>query len=547
MADVALGSEALQFLTSLRLVKDEVNNSLEQAVNQIDAYAENGNPDNFVAFLEEIQQLRGTFKMIDFRGGERLCEEIVETSRAIRNQTDHEPALQTFTQALIYLKRFLDCASDETPISASLLVPVINSVRKERNETLLPEAYFFLTNLRPRITPPKAITGLEAIPYRRARQLFQLGLIGLIRKEGHQGPVQLMSRAISRFEQMSRGTPSWVFWYVVVGALEALSQPSFEHTPQRIRLLRILDIQVKNIQLEQQKAFAKKAPDWLFKEFLYFVALAEPDAGLIKEIKDVFQLNNVVREKELSATRQILRGPDHSAMASLSQALHEEMQTIKDLIDLFERTEIDEQNFVELQTSLTRITDTLEIANLTDVAEQTLKLTNNIKATGSADLKDKLVEVADQIIQIEQKMLALAHGKLDTTALVDPVSLKEARVAVILESMAALSMIKRAISSYLDSNNDKMHIQNIGKSLLDVAGAFFFLEERKAYKVALELQQFVKIYIIEINDLPSTSQIEAFADVVSALEFYLDSLQNNAVGAQDALKLSIDGMQQLRV
>ena len=38
------------------------------------------------AFLEEVQQLRGTFKMLNFRVGERLCEELAETGRALRNQ-----------------------------------------------------------------------------------------------------------------------------------------------------------------------------------------------------------------------------------------------------------------------------------------------------------------------------------------------------------------------------------------------------------------------------------------------------------------------------
>lgn len=546
MADVASGSELLQFLTSLRLVKDEVNNSLELAINQLDLYAEHKNQEYFVAFLEQVQLLRGTFKMIGFRPGERLCEEVAETSRVIRNQANQDSALQTFTQALFYLQRYLDCAANEDPIAASLLIPAINAVRKERNETMLPEAYFFITNLRPQIQAPKSEIVKENMPLRKIRQLFQLGLLGLLRKKGQKGPVQLMARSISRFENMSRGTPAWLFWNVATGAMESLAQPEFEMTTQRLRLLRVLDIQIKKVQDNEAKAFLEKTPDWMLKEFLYLVALAEPETELLAGLHKTFHLKNVVREKKLAKTRAALRGPDQSAMESLSKALHEEMQSIKDLVDLFERTGIDENNFGELQASLGKIADIFSIANLADAAEQTRSLNSNIQKAGIATLKNDLVNVADQIIQIEQQMLALAHGKLDEGALVDPVSLKEARVAVILESMAALGMIKRAIGSYVESDNDKMHIANIGKTLVDIAGAFFFLEERRAYKVALDLSQFVIKEVVESALTPNKNQIEAFADVISALEFYLDSLQVNASGAKEALQLAVDSIAQLR-
>ena len=86
MADISTGSENSQFALSLKLVKNEVANALDQAATQLDAYAEQGNADHLRAFLEEVQQIRGTFKMLDFRAGERLCEELAETGRVIRNQ-----------------------------------------------------------------------------------------------------------------------------------------------------------------------------------------------------------------------------------------------------------------------------------------------------------------------------------------------------------------------------------------------------------------------------------------------------------------------------
>lgn len=545
MIETLAGSEAVNFASALKLVKTEILGSLEQATAHLDAYASQGNPDLLRAFLEDVQQLRGTFKMLDFRVGERLCEELAETGRVVRNQAMTEQNLRVFTQAIVFLKRYLDLIAQGEAMAPSLLIPTINLVRKERKESPLPEAYFFLVNLRPKIDQPNAIR-VESFPYRRARQLFQLGLLGLIRGNGRRGPVIIMSRAVRRFEQLSRGTASWLFWYGVSGAMEALAQEKFEMTPQRLSLLGALDRQVRRVQELEGKAFLEKAPDWLLKEFLYLVAIAEPDTTLLQRIKQQFYLTNEVPEIKLAQARARLQGPDQSALDSLSQALQEELQSIKDLVDMFERTDISEQNFAELLAALTRVADTFSIANLGSANERVQSLVHQLKAWGIARVKLNLVQVADEILLVEQDMRSLTQSGLDDEALVDPISLKEARIAVIAESLSALSMIKRAISSYLDSNNDKLHITNIGKSLIDIGGAMVFLEQAPVNKMLLELERFIRKQVIEASAPPSESSLEAFADAISAIEYYLDSLNGTGAGTHEALKLVADSINLLR-
>jgi len=546
MAELSTGSETTQFALSLRLVKNELANALDQAATQLDAYAEQGNAEHLRAFLEEVQQIRGTFKMLDFRAGERLCEELAETGRVVRNQEITESSLSAFTQAIVFLKRYVDFAVNGEAIAPSLLIPTINLVRRERREKPLPEAYFFLVNLRPKLVSPQASGNLQNFPFRRARQLYQLGLIGLIRGNGRRGPVQVMLRAVRRFEQASRGGASWSFWNVVAGALEALSQDNFEMTPQRLSLLGALDRQVRRIQDTEGRSFNEKIPDWLLKEFLYLVALAEPETAHLQELHSLYHIDQEVREQQLAVTRNRLRGPDQSALNSLAEALQEELQSVKDLIDLFERTDISEQNFDELLVSLSRIADTLQIANLAEAADRTRNLEQRLQQTGAQGLQRELTFTADEIIHIEQAMRALTQHGLDRAALVDPVSLNEARIAVLSESMTALTMIKRAVGSYLDSNNDKLHIRNVGKSLIDVAGAMMFLEKEPVYQMLLQLEQFIRKQVLDTDIQPPAGRMEAFADAISAIEYYLDSLNGQSAGAEEAVQLAADSIRQLR-
>ena len=546
MADISTGSEVTQFAASLNLVRAEISNALDQAAAQLDVYSENGNADNLRAFLEEVQQIRGTFKMLDFRAGERLCEELAETGRAVRSQTVSEPVLNAFTQAIVFLKRYVDFVVSGDAVAPGLLIPTINLVRRERREKPLPEAYFFLVNLRPKLSPPAAEPQAANFPYRRARQMYQLGLIGLIRGHGRRGPLQVMQRAVKRFEQASRGGASWLFWYVVSGALEALSQDAFEMTPQRLTLLGALDRQVRRIQDSEGKSFSEKLPDWLLKEFVYLVALAEPDTELLIRLQQEFRISNEVREKNLAATRARLRGPDQSALESLADALQDELQSVKDLVDLFERTDVSEANFEEFISSLVRIGDTLQVVNQADASGRTLQLVNRLRSLGGAGLSQNMAYVADEIIHIEQAMRALTHQGLEQGSLVDPVSLSEAKIAVLSESMTAMTMIKRAVSAYLDSGGDKMHIQNVGKSMSDVAGAMMFLERPEVHDMLLELNRFITRYVLESDLPPKDAQMEALADALTAIEYFLDSMIGHAAGSEEALHLARESIAHLR-
>ena len=69
--------------STLNLVRKEVDGALDQAAIRLEHYSENGSADDLKGFLGEIQQVRGTFKILDFRAGERLCEELADTGRTL--------------------------------------------------------------------------------------------------------------------------------------------------------------------------------------------------------------------------------------------------------------------------------------------------------------------------------------------------------------------------------------------------------------------------------------------------------------------------------
>ena len=532
--------------STLNLVRKEVDGTLDQAAVQLEHYAESGNADDLKGFLGEIQQIRGTFKMLDFRAGERLCEELADTGRTFAQlEGENRNALEAFSKSIMILKRYVEMVANGQQVAPGLLLEVINDVRKSRQEKALPGAYFFMTNLRPKLDIPPAPARPVPIPYRRVRQLFQIGLLGVMRNQGRKGALNVMGRAVSRIEKVARGQQTWGFWYAVKAALEGLNQEAFEIDLSRVMLMRALDSQIRKLEDSDGQLLTEKQPDWLLKEFLYLISLAEPETALINKAQADFSLPSDLREVQLGEARRKLSGPDQSAMDSLTEALQDELHGIKDLLDLAERTDGFDDNFSDLSISLRRIADTLIMVNLPETADRTMAIADSLKAEDDA-FDIKMQKVADQVLRVEQDVKGLAiNTGLTSSSKVDPLSLLEARIAAISESQTALSVTKRAIGSYVDSNGDKMNIKNVGKTLLDVSGALFFLDQEEVSGLMIDLQRFVEDRIVGSDTAPTEEKIEALADAISAVEYYIDSLTGQTAGASEAVMLAKESIQQL--
>lgn len=484
--------------------------------------------------------------MLDFRAGERLCEELAETGRSMAQaEGENQGALEAFSKSIMILKRYVEMVANGQLVAPGLLLEVINDVRKSRQEKALPGAYFFMVNLRPKLDVPPAPAKHTPIPYRRVRQLFQIGLLGVMRNQGRKGAMNVMGRAVSRIEKASRGQPSWGFWYAVKAALEALNQESFEIDLSRVKLMRSLDSQIRKLEDSDGQLLSDKQPDWLLKEFLYLISLAEADTALINKAQADFNLPSELKEVQLAEARRKLSGPDQSALDSLTEALQDELHGIKDLLDLAERTDGFDDSFSDLSISLRRIADTLIMVNLPDTADRTMAIAESLRADGEP-FDIKMQKVADQVLRVEQDVRGLSvNTKISSSSKVDPLSLLEARIAAISESQTALSVTKRAIGSYVDSSNDKLHIKNVGKTLLDVSGALFFLDQEEVSSMMIELQRFVEDKIIDSDFAPSEDKIEALADAISAVEYFIDSLTGQSAGASEAVSLAKDSIAHL--
>ena len=184
---------------------------------------------------------------------------------------------------------------------------------------------------------------------------------------------------------------------------------------------------MRRIQQSEGAALQEKLPDWVLKELLYLVALAEPDSEAVITVQEKFQLSGTVRELQLVESRRNLIGPDHSAMLSFARALQDEVESLKDIIDRNQRNPDMAVDDAELVERLDRIADTLAMVNMSEAAQRAESLVAMIRK-GSPELN----HLADEVIRIEQDIYTLTHKVgADNGQVIDQVTLNEGRISIV--------------------------------------------------------------------------------------------------------------------
>src|SRR5690606_1380733 len=89
------------------------------------------------------------------------------------------------------------------------------------------------------------------------------------------------------------------------------------------------------------------------------------------------------------------------------------------------------------------------------------------------------------------------------------------------EATAGLALAKRAITAYLESNGEKLHLANVPFSLMAVRGGLRFLEQERAAELIGACADFIQKRMLEGVQMASEQLLETLAEALTSLEYYL--------------------------
>ena len=561
-------------LQSLNMVRNELVATIETAAGDIEKFLESGQEDgtSLQSCIDGVKQIVGTLKLIQFPEAVLLSEELLAATNEIapgNNGVKFESKLEVISSTFFVLSRYLEYVQQVEKRTPVLLIPHINSLRKLHQETPYPECHFSAIALDASIVLPDVDSVVindkkELRVYiRRARHMYQVGLLGFVREQQLANSTALMRRALIKLWRVSGNDNSLtILWWLSEVTLEAFAACDMSALETRKFLFMRLDRIIKQYEQAGEAALSASPPRGLLKELLYLIALSGFKSDDVQLIMNTYQLKRFAyTDQELTREHNALYGPSVHTVHSLVKVLQGEIIAIKRVLE--NTSQSSTQQIDDLDAFVDTLSKIAEIMNLVGLvtASSTLKEQLHIVkswtlAKGKID-PEEMNEVANTLLFVESAVQGLEHSKLSHADFVQANSLAQkqtvafnelasAKRIALEESEAGIALAKRAISSFAESGYDIDHIRNIAKTLTSVRGAMTILNNSRAQAVLEKSVRFVQDVLLD-QDPPAALQelLETFADVIIAMEYYLDTADIHCKLDDTVLQVAEDGLDAL--
>lgn len=556
-------------LSSLGLVRDQLVVTIEKAASLLEQFADGcDDGDILQECIDCIKQISGTVQVIQLPGADVLAQELLAlaSEMTLGDSDDSQKRLNVLTEAFFLLPRYLEYTLQTGRALPVLLIPHINLLRQARQAAPLPESYFFAADVA--VKRKNSGVGSSVLDQdlpamvRRFRHMYQVGLLSVLQNKQVKPSLGMMQRALERLTSISGDQPMGLLWWVGSHAFDALLTDHMELSKARKMQMGAIDRMIKTVQQKGQLALAVSPPETLVKELVFWVALwKEPSSGA-KEVLAHFQIDSLpYSDKELIREREALKGPSANTLSSMAEVLKDELRSTKEVLERAAESGTENiSDYDELIDTLTKVSDILAVVGMV-TPSNTLKqeigkieLWRDGKDVG--DVKD-LLDIADTLLYIESTVSGLDKFNLSDEKLAQINSitrteaiansqLQEAEGVVLEEAEAGMAMIKRALSSFAESDYDRGHIKNVVITLNTVRGGMIVLNRSRAAAVVRACVDFVEDTLLR-SDNPAALQqlLETFADAVISLEYYLDAIKHDKNASDKVLEVAEESLDAL--
>ena len=388
--------------------------------------------------------------------------------------------------------------------------------------------------------------------------MYQVGLLDLLREKNTDISLRLINRAAKGCVRICRDKPMAEFWSLVTILSSVFLSESISINDPRKRLFMKVEKYLREIALEGQSVASKSAPDSIRKDILYLIALSGSNTEAVNALLDGFNINPFeFTELDLQRESRRLFGPGSDVLKSLSNALQEELIQLKDKLDIIERHgEPQAEDVVFIASVFERLSSTLSMLDLpkiSSVCDQQVKRVTQWVENSSEVTETELMQVADIVLNIEQAIKCFEETGIQADIDTQDHSsdsdqgpfLIEAILVVIDESKSGLSLVKRSISSYIDSQGDKLHLANISQVLTGIKGAMAMIGQERASLLVRRCIFCIKAELYDSETIPDSKLLETLADALTSLEYFIESMNVKGAVNEALLKLAEESLESI--
>lgn len=528
---------AISNTTSLTLLIEEINATLQQGEALLEGYLIEPSDKQQEQFVKLLQQVRGVCAMVELLAATFITTEMVAVATQLHNIKNRERAAAALSRAIVLLRRYLEYVQQTNKVIPELLVNGINELRIARREARIGESHFANISLQSDILTQADAVMLDEQSInelKRLRHMYQVGLLAVLTGESAVG-IKVMGRAVNQLVKLVGATPYGQIWWLASGVLQGFVREQLTLSPTRKHLLANYDRSLRELITQSNLLLSHPPDEALVKESLYLLSLCRAKSGIIADIQAAYALKAHMSDAQLQAEISLMSGGGSNVIRAVAKALQEELQALQGALDMAAQGAM-EADFTDLANTMKRMASTLVMVDKPTVAERLQTRAQLIATWGMEDLhenEEQLQGLVDDLLLVENTIAELnSQQALSGSAVVEyneQVSryrLDEARLVVIAECRAGLTLTKRSLTTYLENGNDRMHITNIPNVLASIVGGLNFLNFTRAQQVISLSVRFVQERLLAMDAKPATeTELDLLADAVSSVDYFLESME----------------------
>lgn len=249
--------------------------------------------------------------------------------------------------------------------------------------------------------------------------------------------------------------------------------------------------------------------------------------------------------EEIEHARGSLSGHNRELLDTVGGAVKEELLRIKDALDLHLRTNNPIDNLRPQLEELTRVADTLAMMGLTNARELVLQQRTTLQGLleNQQQLDENTVlDIAGALLQVD----AALDNLVDTLGVQAqagglPVLSAESRQtldALINEAKTNLNRARDLYVGFIETNWNHEQLSQVPQLLAEVIGALQILEFTASADYLKAISLYTQRELIEKKHIPSERQLDALADAMASLEYYLDALKDRRYSHEETLDVT---------
>ena len=558
-------SEVAVNLNSLALVSEELDTTLQRAAGEFEAFlldsTNRGALDNC---RTDVTQIAGTLRLIQFPAAALLAGEMAAALDDIGTAqgASAEALAGALSHAFFVLPRYIEFVESRRFAGPVLIITYVNELRVARRQALIPEYHFDQTplSLQPIKPLPAAAEAPNLEALGRLRQMYQVGLLAILKQQNQALNLQLIARSATRFAAQAPSQSGAGIWYLAAGVTESLARDGLTLNLNRRRTLGTIERLMARYLKGGEAALTGAIDDALRRELVYLLALSAYRDGSAKIAIEAFGIPHLQPDdREIAAQHEAMRGPGLEAIDSVVKVLKEELRNAKDILEIGSQNQgISADEVAPLKDTLTRVADTLRMVNLrapANILREQLQFVEKWAEQKNGVPPAEFLAVADALLFIESSLSGLYRNELtmgDLEQVTDAMrkqiiadsQLAEAARIVIDEVQAGISLCKRAITSYVESNFDAVHIANVSVTLTAVRGGAQILNHTRAANILRSCVAFVDAHLHDKQHSgPQRHQLlETLADALISLEYFFTELAAGRVPDEKILTVAEESL-----